>query len=94
MSLYQMAAQNPALMQVLQTEISPIKFFKMVLRSRGLDPNDLKPDPGEQQMDPNLMQGQAGNPQAPNPAQSPQLGSQQGQMAPPNSLGERGIQQP
>jgi hypothetical protein len=103
MSAYQMAMQNPALMQVLQTQISPIKFFHMILRSRGLDPNDLAPDPGEPQMDPALMQGQAGNPQGagpqpgpggPNPAQNPQAGSQQGQMAPPNPMGERGIQQP
>jgi hypothetical protein len=99
MSAYQMAMQNPALMQVLQTQVSPIKFYQMILRSRGLDPNDLVPDPDEPAMNPMLMQGQAGNPQgaAPggtNPAQAPQAGSQQGQMAPPNPMGVRGIQQP
>ena len=99
MMLMQMAAQNPALGQVLQTQISPIKLYKLVLRSKGIDPSDLAPDPGEMQMDPAMMQGQAGNPQqggppGTNPQAAPQLGSAQGQQSPPNAMGERGIQQP
>ena len=97
MMLQQQALQNPALMQVLQTQIDPVKFYKMVLRSKGIDPADLAPDAQSVPMDPTLMQGQAGNPQgggAVNPAQSPDLGGAQGTMAPPNQTGTRGIQQP
>lgn len=97
MMLRQQAQMNPALQQILQAEISPIKEYKMILQSLGIDPNDLRPDPNEPQLDPMLMQGQAGNPQQPggvNPATEPQMGSQMGQMAPPNAMGERGIQQP
>lgn len=97
MQLQQMAAQNPALAQVLQTEISPIKLYKMVLMAKGLDPDMLKPDPGEQPMNPALMQGQAGNPQGPsgtNPAAAPALGSMQNAAQPPNAAGERGPQMP
>ena len=104
MMAYQMAAQNPALMQVLQQRISPLKFFDMIFRSKGIDPNDLAPDPGEQMMDPAMMQGQAGNPQGGpaqgpaagpgglNPQVNPQLGQMNGQMMPPNPMGERGSQ--
>jgi len=103
--LQQQAMQNPALAQVLQSEISPIKYFKMVLRSKGIDPDELKPDPGEQPMNPAMMQGQAGNPQQGGPGQGPAggpggvnpqaaplQGSAQGQMAPPNPMGTRGSQ--
>jgi hypothetical protein len=97
--LQQQALQNPALMQVLQTQVDPVKFYKMVLRSKGIDPADLAPDGQSQPLDPLLMQGQAGNPQAggpagTNPAAAPLNASAQSQMAPPNPLGERGIQQP
>ena len=96
-SAMQMAAQNPALGQVVQQDVSMRKFFKMLLRSQGIDPDGLKPDPGELGMNPMLLQGQAGNPQAPggqNPAQAPDVGQAQGTMAPPNAMGQRGIQQP
>ena len=91
-----LAAQNPALGQVVQQDVSMRKFFKMLLRSQGIDPDALKPDPGEMGMDPTLMQGQAGNPQpgGQNPAMAPDVGQAQGTMAPPNPQGMRGIQQP
>jgi hypothetical protein len=97
LQLEQMAAQNPALAQVLQQAISPVKLFKLVLMAKGLDPAMLAPDPGEMPLDPALMQGQAGNPQGPggtNPAAAPQLGAAMNRAQPPNAQGERGIQQP
>ena len=100
MMLRQQAMQNPALAQILQEEISPIKEYKMILQSLGIDPNDLKPDANEPRMDPMLMQGQAGNPQGgpmgpggPNPAQSPGMPSPQA-PTPPNPMGDRGPQLP
>jgi hypothetical protein len=99
LTLQQQALQNPALMQVLQQRVSPVKFYEMVLRSKGIDPHELAPGPEEQPMNPALMQGQAGNPQGGgpggvNPAATPDLGAATGQLAPPNQLGVRGIQQP
>lgn len=97
MMLQQQALQNPALAQVLQAKIDPVKFYEMVLRAKGIDPADLAPDAQTQPMDPMLMQGQAGNPQgggAVNPAQNPAMGSAQESMAPPNAMGERGMQLP
>jgi hypothetical protein len=89
--------QNPALMQVLQQRISPVKQYMMFLRAKGIDPKDLEPDPNEMPLDPMLMQGQAGNPQGagapPNPAQGPGMPSPNG-PTPPNEMGVRGIQQP
>lgn len=104
MMLQQQAQTNPAFAQILQQVVSPLKVYKMIMRSRGIDPDALAPDPSEPQMDPALMQGQAGNPQqgppsggpapAINPAATPQLGSAQGGMMPPNPLGGRGPQMP
>src|SRR5262249_16794606 len=90
MQLYQMALQNPALLQVLQQRVSPVKLFEMVLRSKGIDPERLAPGPDEPPMDPNLMQGQAADP----PGGGPQGGGgpMQGpteQDQPPNPIGQR-----
>jgi hypothetical protein len=87
MMLRQQTMTNPALAQVMQQEISPIKEYKMFLRSNGIDPEDLRPDPGEQQMDPMLLANQSGG-------QNPMGGPPQDGGPPPNQMGERGIQSP
>jgi hypothetical protein len=86
----QQAAMNPALAQVLQQKVSPIKEYLMLIQGQGIDPEDLEPDPGEPQMDPMLLANQSGGQ---NPAMSP-MGGMQEQAAPPNPMGERGIQAP
>jgi hypothetical protein len=90
MQLYQMGMQNPALMEVLQNEVSPIKTYKMILRAKGLDPEDLRPDVGEMPLNPMLLANQSGGQ---NPATNP-VAPEQGQVNPPNATGERGIQAP
>lgn len=86
MAFRQQAMTNQALMSVLQGEVSPIKEYKMGLQALGIDPNELRPEPGEPSMDPALMAGQSGN-----PGQNPQAGQNEA-IAPPNALGERGSQ--
>jgi hypothetical protein len=93
MMLQQYVAQNPAVQQLVATEISPMKQFKMALQALGIDPEELKPDPDEQPLDPMLLQGQAGNPQGANPAVNGGAAAME-EAAPPNMMGDRGIQSP
>jgi hypothetical protein len=91
MMLRQQAAANPALMQVIAQRFSPQKEYALILQSLGIDPADVERDADEPMPNPMLMAGQAGAPQAGNPAVNP-AAAQAG--PPPNPMGQRGGQLP
>lgn len=91
MALMQMVTANPALAQVVATQFSPIKIVGTIIKSLGIDEEELKPGPNDPQMDPMLLANQSGGQ---NPAQNPAGMGQQEQATPPNEQGFRGPQLP
>jgi hypothetical protein len=92
MMMRQSAAQNPALAQVLETKISPLKEYRLMYQSIGIDPTDLEPSPDEPKMDPMMLANQSGGQ---NPAAAPGMAAEQEQAVPPNPGGDRmGAQYP
>lgn len=99
LTLQNFISQNPALLMVYQQEFSPLKMFRVLYRALGIDPLELRRDPNEPMIPPEMLTGAAGNPGggAPggqNPATAPQLASEGEQAAPTNPMGQRGIQRP
>lgn len=89
MMLRQAATQSPALQQLLAERISPLKEYRMLYQSIGIDPTDLEPDADEPRLDPMLLANQSGGQ---NPAMAPGVAAEGEQALPPNPMGDRGAQ--
>lgn len=93
LTLQNFISQNPALLMVYQQEFSPLKMFRVLYRALGIDPMELRRDPNEPMIPPEVIAGASGNPQG-QQAGSPAPGGDMAAGPPTNADGNRGIQGP
>jgi hypothetical protein len=93
LTLRNYVSQNPALLMVWQQEFSLLKEFRLMYRALGIDPLELRRDPDEPMLSPEMLMGQAGNPGG-QQAGSPAPGGPDAAGPPTNAMGDRGIQGP